>query len=250
MKEEKLLYGRNKVGHGACSPSGGYQAGLAAESEVGPFMKVAAVIPAYNEEATIGTVVATLRNVHDIQEIIVVSDGSEDGTAEAARSAGASVIELPENMGKAAAMKTGVEATDAQVVLFLDADLMGLQESHVRSLLAPVVEKRADMSIGVFDDGRMATDIAQMVAPYLSGQRAVRREILNEVFLENPDVDTLRFGIEVALTRHVKNHGYHVVEVPLEEMSHLMKEEKLGLVKGAAARIKMYYEILKYVQKG
>jgi len=213
-------------------------------------MKVAAVIRAYNEEATIGAVVATLRNVQEIQEVIVVSDGSEDRTAEIARSAGASVIELPENMGKAAAMKAGVEATDADVLLFLDADLVGLQESHVRALLAPVAEKRADMSVGVFDDGRVATDIAQMVAPYLSGQRAVRREIADEVFLENPDVDSLRFGIEVALTRHVKHRGYHVVEVPLEEMTHRMKEEKLGLVKGAAARLKMYYEILKYVQKG
>lgn len=213
-------------------------------------MKVAAVIPAFNEETTIGEIVSTLLKVQEIEQIIVVSDGSEDRTAENARLAGALAIELPANMGKAAAMKAGFEATDAPVLLFLDADLIGLQPSHVRSLIAPVLEDEADMTIGIFGDGRVATDLAQIVAPYLSGQRAVRRAVVEEMFRAEPDADQSRFGIEVALTRHVKHGEYRVVEVPLDEMSHRMKEEKLGLVKGAAARLKMYYEIIKYVQKG
>ncbi len=220
------------------------------ESEVGPFMKVAAVIPALNEETTIGEIVSTLCKVEEIGSVIVVSDGSEDRTAANARQAGAMVIEHPVNLGKAAAMKTGFDASMAPVILFLDADLTGLQPSHVRSLIAPVLEGKADMSVGIFDVGRVATDLAQLVAPYLSGQRAVRREVLEEMYREEPEADRARFGIEVALTRHVKHREYRVAEVPLEEMSHRMKEEKLGLVKGAAARLKMYYEILKYAQKG
>jgi len=213
-------------------------------------MKVAAVIPALNEEATIGEIVSTLCKVEAVSQVIVVSDGSEDRTAANARQAGATVIEHPVNMGKAAAMKTGFNATNAPVILFLDADLTGLQPTHVRSLIAPVLEGEADMTIGVFDAGRGVTDLAQLVAPYLSGQRAVRRTVLEEMYREEPDADQARFGIEVALTRHVKHRDYRVIEVPLEEMSHRMKEEKLGLVKGAAARLKMYYEILKYAQKG
>jgi glycosyltransferase involved in cell wall biosynthesis len=213
-------------------------------------MKVAAVIPAYNEELTIGDVVSTLRQCELIEEILVVSDASEDQTATIASAAGARVLEHESNQGKAGAMKTGFEATDADVVLFLDADLTGLTPAHVKLLLHPVVRGEADMTVGVFDDGRVATDLAQLVAPYLSGQRAVRREIVEDMFRKSPDADVSRFGIEVALTRHVKDRGYRVAEVPLEEMSHRMKEEKLGLVKGVAARIKMYYEILKYAQKG
>jgi len=213
-------------------------------------MKVAAVIPALNEEATIGDVVSTLRHVELIQEIVVVSDGSEDRTAAVARAAGARVLEHQVNQGKAGAMKTGFEATAAPVVLFLDADLMGLTPQHVYALLCPVLEGEADMSIGVFDDGRAVTDLAQLVAPYLSGQRAVKREIIQEMFRAAPEADQSRFGIEVALTRHVNNRGYRTKTVSLGEMSHRMKEEKLGLVKGAAARLKMYYEILKYAQKG
>lgn len=213
-------------------------------------MKVAAVIPAYNEELTIGDVVSTLRHCDLIEEVLVVSDASEDQTAAIASAAGARVLEHELNQGKAGAMKTGFEATEAAIVLFLDADLTGLTAAHVKSLLHPVVRGEADMTVGVFDDGRVATDLAQMVAPYLSGQRAVRREIVEELFRHSPDADLSRFGIEVAMTRHVKDRGYRVAEVPLEEMSHRMKEEKLGLVKGVAARIKMYYEILKYAQKG
>lgn len=213
-------------------------------------MKVAAVIPAYNEESTIGDVVSALRQSNLIDEILVVSDGSVDGTAKAARSAGARVLEHHQNQGKAGAMKTGFEATVAEVVLFLDADLIGLAPDHIQDLLLPVIGGEADMTVGVFGDGRVATDLAQLVAPYLSGQRAVRRSIVEEMFKLSPDADVSRFGIEVALTRHVKERGYRVAEVQLEEMSHRMKEEKLGLVKGVAARIKMYYEILKYAQKG
>jgi len=213
-------------------------------------MHVAAIIPAYNEEATIGGVVEVVRQCDLVSEILVVSDGSEDHTAERARAAGARVLQHETNQGKAGAMKTGMDATQASVLLFLDADLIGLSPAHVRVLLEPVLNDEADMSVGIFGDGRVATDLAQMVAPYLSGQRALRREILEELYREAPHADLARFGIEVALTRHVRDKGYRVVEVPLEEMSHRMKEEKMGLVKGVAARLKMYYEILKYAQKG
>ena len=213
-------------------------------------MRVAAVIPAYNEESTIGSVVTACRLVPEISEIIVVSDGSTDETATLAREAAATVIEHMENRGKAAAMKSGFDATTAPVLLFLDADLIGLSADHLRHLLHPVLSGEADMSVGVFGDGRVATDLAQLVAPYLSGQRAVRREVVADLFQEERGADQARFGIEVALTKYVKQHGCRVVEVVLEEMSHRMKEEKLGLVKGTAARLKMYYEILKYVQKG
>ncbi|HYF95528.1 MAG TPA: glycosyltransferase family 2 protein [Symbiobacteriaceae bacterium] len=209
-------------------------------------MRVAAVIPALNEEATIGDVVSTLRHVDIVEEVIVVSDGSTDHTADLARSAGARVIEHKENMGKAAAMKTGFDATGAPVVLFMDADLIGLTPTHVMSLLAPLLSNGADMTVGVFEDGRGMTDLAQLVAPYLSGQRAVRRDVVTEMFREDPEAIDCRFGIEVALTRHVNQKGYRKAEVSLGELSHRMKEEKLGPIKGAAARLKMYYEILKY----
>jgi len=209
-------------------------------------MKIAAVIPAYNEEATIGEIIRTVRQVPVISEVLVVSDGSTDNTAQVAEEAGARVVRLAANVGKGGAMMTGVKNTDADIVLFLDADLLGLRPQHVLDLLEPVVSGPAEMSIGIFEAGRLATDLAQFIAPYLSGQRAVRRTLFDRL----PDLDMARFGVEVALTKFVKTEGIPVAEVELKEMSHIMKEEKLGLVKGVMARMKMYWEIAKYVGKG
>lgn len=208
-------------------------------------MKTAAVIPAYNEEETITEVVSVVKQVEDIDQVIVVSDGSTDATAECARLAGAEVVELPENLGKGAAMKVGVDRTDAGVILFLDADLIGLKPRHVLDLLAPVVRGEAEMSIGIFEGGRIATDLAQVVAPYLSGLRAVRRGLLAAI----SDLEIARFGVEIALTKHTRKAGTRVVEVGLDNLTHRMKEEKLGLVKGFTARMKMYWEIMKTVQR-
>ncbi|WP_374712424.1 glycosyltransferase family 2 protein, partial [Symbiobacterium terraclitae] len=101
-------------------------AGRPLDSEVFPVERVSVVIPAYNEAETVGDVVAACAKVPEIDEVIVVDDGSTDETAARARAAGAKVIEHGENRGKAAAMKSGYEATTAPVLLFLDADLIGL----------------------------------------------------------------------------------------------------------------------------
>ena len=146
-------------------------------------------------------------------------------------------------------MKVGFEATSADIILFLDADLLGLTPQHVRSLLIPVLLDEAEMAVGIFSSGRVATDLAQILAPYLSGQRAVRRFVVEEMLQEEPEIEVSRFGIEVALTRHARRSEYRVLEVPPEDMTHLTKEEKRGLVKGIAARMKMYWEILKYAQR-
>lgn len=206
-------------------------------------MDVAAIVPAYNEEKTIGAVLGVLTKCRLINEVIVVSDGSTDDTVKIAlQFDGVQVVELPENRGKGGAMKAGLEQTAAEIVLFLDADLIGLTEDHVNALLQPVLENQALMSLGVFEKGRVATDLAQKVAPYLSGQRALQRDLLSDL----SDLDLTRFGVEVALHRYMEENKIPVALVNLPDLSHLMKEEKLGLWKGLAARGKMYWEIIKY----
>lgn len=209
-------------------------------------MKIAAIIPAYNEERTIGNIVEAVRQVPLICETIVVSDGSTDNTAQVARSYGANVIELTDNMGKGGAMAVGVNNTDADIVLFLDADLIGLRPHHIVDLVLPVADGRAEMTVGIFEQGRLATDLAQFIAPYLSGQRAVKRDLLTQL----SHLELTRFGVEVALTRFAKTAGISVVEVELKDMTHIMKEEKLGVLRGFLARLKMYWEIAKCVGKG
>ncbi len=208
-------------------------------------MDVMAIIPAYNEEKTIGEVLAVLKEVSLVKKIIVVSDGSTDNTVQVARSYDVEVVELRENRGKGGALKAGLDSVKADVVLFLDADLLGLTPTHVYNLLQPVTSNEADMTIGIFEKGRIATDLAQKMAPYLSGQRALKFFLLEQI----SDLDVARFGVEVALNRFMESSKITVKEVILRDMSHVMKEEKLGVWKGMAARMKMYWEIIKYLTR-
>jgi len=204
-------------------------------------VKVAAIVPAYNEEHTIGPVIEALLECPLLHEIIVVSDGSEDRTAEVARRYPVKVIELTENVGKGGAMKAGAQQTTCEVLLFVDADLVGLHKEHIEALLAPVLSGKTAMSIGVFSEGRRTTDLAQKLAPHLSGQRAVLKDLFDQV----PNLERSGYGVEVALTQFAERHNVDIVRVHLPTVSQIMKEEKRGLVKGLGSRLKMYWEIVR-----
>ena len=208
-------------------------------------MNIVAIIPAYNEEKTIGEVLFVLKKVKKLNKIIVVSDGSTDNTVEISKKYGVEVIALEKNIGKGGAMQAGLKSGSAEVVLFLDADLIGLTVEHVDSLLKPVLDDEADMVIGIFGNGRISTDLAQKMAPKLSGQRVVKASILEQI----SDLEVARFGVEAALNDYVKKSKVRVKRVTLSNMTHMTKEEKLGLFKGVNARMKMYWEIVAYLVK-
>lgn len=207
-------------------------------------MRVAAIVPAYNEEKTIGEVLEVLLQCTIITEIHVVSDGSKDHTAEVARKYPVHVLELEANVGKGGAMKAGAQQTDCEVLLFIDADLVGLHCRHIEAILEPVLSGVTPMSIGVFSEGRLSTDLAQKIAPSLSGQRAVKKELFESV----PKLEHSRYGVEVALTRYAEQQGVEIVAVPLPALSQVMKEEKQGLAKGFWARLKMYWDIIRSIR--
>lgn len=207
-------------------------------------MGVSIVIPAYNEENNIHPVLGTVCDLPGIDEVLVVNDGSSDGTSAVAGSYGVRVLDLPVNKGKGNAMYQGLLNTSGEIVVFLDADLIGITKEQVIDLYKPIADDMADMTLGIFSAGRGATDLAQKLTPFLSGQRAVKRKYLHMLGEEEW---TSGYGIEVALSRFAKKHGLRVINVPLINVTHPMKEEKLGFFKGAAARMKMYWEIAKVI---
>ncbi|MCR4433516.1 MAG: glycosyltransferase family 2 protein [Caldiserica bacterium] len=206
-------------------------------------MKFAALIPALNEEETVGSVVRACLECGFIDEVIVISDGSTDRTASVARASGAhKVIELQENKGKDFALNAGAQATGADYLVLLDADLIGLRPEHVRQLVQPIIEGEAEATLGLFKRGYLHTDLAQAVTPFLSGQRAISHKAWQEAISSHVGVG---FGLEILLERFLKSKGLIVKKVFLSGVSHRMKEEKLGLKKGLLSRLHMYWQIIK-----
>lgn len=207
-------------------------------------MKVSVIIPAYNEQGRVGKVVKAAVECDIVDEVIVVDDGSEDATADEARRAGAKVIISPKNLGKGSALKIGISNTDADIYVLLDADLINFKSEHIRELLDPLLnDPQIGMTVGRFRDGRLATDLSQIIAPNISGQRALRRELAKKI----PDIRSYGYAIEIFLNDFARNNGYRIKYVDIRGASHVMKEEKIGLIAGFMFRLRMYYDILKYL---
>lgn len=190
---------------------------------------ISALIPAYKEADRIAATIAAVREIPGVAEIVVVDDGSPDDTARVAEAAGADVVFRQENTGKGGALRAALSLARGDILLLLDADL-GSSAREAEKLLAPVLSGEADMTIAAFPKlagkgGGMGFVVTlarwgieeltgkTMTTP-LSGQRAVRREVLEACggFAEG-------WGVEVALTVQALRRGYRVLEIPTE-MTH------------------------------
>ncbi len=205
---------------------------------------VTAVIPAYNEEHRIRGVVEAVKRSEAVERLIVVSDGSTDRTYDVVKDdPDVFALQLPRNLGKGGAMVAGAMQANTDWLLFFDADLMGLSPNHVHALLRPVLTREADMAVGIFQGGRFLTDLAQCIAPSITGQRVVSRRF----FLSLPGITDVRYGVEMAIGFHARRQGMQIQSVVLDGVTHPLKEEKLGAFQGGKARMRMYYEMGKYV---
>ena len=183
------------------------------------------IVPAYNEAATIATVVSGLRQAAAWSEILVVDDGSTDDTAARARAAGARVVRHPYNIGNGAAVKTGIRETTTRFVLIVDADGQHPPADAVRlvSHLDPydlVVGARAPHTQAT-TARRIGNGVLNAVASYLtrhripdltSGFRAARYEALREFLHLLPN----GFSTPTTTTLAFIKAGYSVRFEPIE----------------------------------
>lgn len=191
-------------------------------------MRVAAVVPAFNNERTIGETVGVLLRDPRIEEVLVIDDGSRDSTADVAAASGAHVVRMTTNRGKGGALSRGLADLVADIVLMVDGDT-GESASNALSLVDPVVSGEADMVVGILPSAgraggfglvrRVATGLIRFTSGFsslapLSGQRAV----LMKVLLDCAPL-ARGFGVDAALTSDAVRAGFRVVEVPVE-MSH------------------------------
>lgn len=209
-------------------------------------MKVAAIVPAYNEEKTIGVVLAVLKRVDILNDIIVVDDGSRDATAEYARAFGVRVIKNSRNCGKGASLERAAKAaSDADILVFVDADLVGLQPFHIMSLVYPLLHLGHEgMVVGFRDRGNILTWLMMHCLPAIGGERALRREIFCSFLKEGIVPD---FGVEIALNAYCAKHRIPVVRIALPGVSHIIKERKYGFWVGFFQRARMVWQIIRSI---
>ncbi|CAG7612269.1 Polyprenol monophosphomannose synthase [Paenibacillus solanacearum] len=189
---------------------------------------ISVIIPAWNEEDRLpGTLLAIERACRarsDMRcEVIVVDDGSTDGTAAAALPRADRVLQMPRNQGKGAAMHAGWQAASGSVILFLDADLGETADQFPR-LLEPLLRGEADLVIAMLPPAvkRGGIGLVKKLAKHgvqalcgltpaapLSGQRAVRREVLERCGRRSFQ----GFGVEVGMLIDTVKMGYRVSEL-------------------------------------
>ncbi len=206
-------------------------------------MNISVIVPAYNEAGRIGSVLEAIDNAELVDQLLVVDDGSSDDTPRKVRESPArtELISLSNNTGKANALARGVEAASNSILMFLDADLLGLKSKHVDKMARTYKDGNWDMVIGVFHKGRLNTDISQKISPHLSGQRVLSREIWEKLNRSKAE----EFGVEMALTKLSLSENLSTTKVKLTGVTHVMKEEKRGFAEGIKSRLKMYGNIIK-----
>lgn len=211
---------------------------------------VSVLIPAYNEEDRISDTIRGLTDIEEIDEIIVINDGSTDNTVERAKKVGAKIVNIKNNSGKGTALKEGLKFVKNDIVVFLDADV-GLTSREVKKLIVPIINDEADVTIAKFPKVNIKSgfglvkSLARKGIKYftgyeiessLSGQRAFKKKVLDDIktFYKG-------YGIEVGMTIDILNKGYKIKEVEVN-MTHSVTARDIS---GFIHRGKQFIDILK-----
>jgi len=196
-------------------------------------MTLSVVIPVYNERTTVETLLARVQSTGLADEIVVIDDGSGDGTRDllqqiASRTPGLRLILQPRNLGKGAAVRAGIQAATGDLILIQDADLE-YDPRDYPTLLAPILDGRAEVVYGsrFLGGARRSTMFWHMVANQLltlmtnilynsiltdmeTGYKLFRREVIQALPLRSS-----RFDIEPEITAKLLKRRVRVFEVAI-----------------------------------
>lgn len=210
-------------------------------------MKLSVIIPCYNERETIAEIVTRVRAVERASEIVIVDDGSDDGSREILQSLDGRppvrVIFHDRNQGKGAAIHSGIAQASGDIILIQDADLE-YDPRDIPALLRPIEEGRSAVVYGsrFLGGPRKAMMFWHMVANQLltlftnilydtilsdmeTGYKAFRADVLKNVPLK-----AKRFDFEPEVTAKILKRRYRIYEVPISfDPREYSQGKKIGL---------------------
>jgi len=218
-------------------------------------IKLSVVIPVYNERATIAEIVSRVQSVDMEKEIIIVDDGSTDGSREllsnlASEQKNLKVVLQPRNRGKGAALRAGFKQATGDFVIVQDADLE-YDPSDYPALLGPLISGKADVVYGsrflttrehrvLFFwhsvGNRILTLVSNMITnlnltDMETGYKVFRREVIQSLRLEQD-----RFGFEPEVTVKISRMNLRIYEVGISYYGRTYEEgKKIGWKDGVQA---------------
>lgn len=199
-------------------------------------------MPVYNEIATIREILERVRRVALEKEIICVDDASTDGTAdileEEARRGDIKLLRHPRNMGKGAAVCTGLGVVEGDVVIIQDADLE-YEPSDYPALLAPIMRGEAQVVYGSRFRGQrqqmsrasaLGNSLLTFVANLMFGTSLTDMETCYKVFTADIarrlKLSSPRWGFDPEITARILRMGYRIHEVPISYRGRQQREGK------------------------
>ena len=194
-----------------------------------PFHLLSVIVPVFNERVTVAEVLRRIRAVElpvEI-EVIVVDDGSSDGTDKVLAALGDStvrVINHPQNRGKGAAIRTGMGAVRGDLVLVQDADLE-YDPADWTKLLDPILKGKARVVYG----SRFTGERKNMLPLHWIGNRSDMEtcyKLFDAKVLEGITIQSDKFDFEPEITAKVLRRGYRIYEVPISYAGREVEEGK------------------------
>jgi len=225
---------------------------------------ISVIIPALNEEGTIGHVVRLAKRSSNVSEVIVVDDKSLDNTIEEAKKEGATVI-TSTRLGKGASMKDGVLYATNSILAFLDADITTYPENIIQLLTDPLVNNKADFCKSFFS--RQAGRVTELVArpllsilypefpmflQPLSGMIAGKKELFELISFEEG------YGVDIGILIDMHQMGARIQEVyighienamrSLDELGKMSREVATVILKKSKNRGRNNFETFEHIQ--
>ena len=193
---------------------------------------ISAIIPTYNEEENIKTVIDICKENKNVTEIIVVNNLSTDRTEEIAKNEGAKVI-FCDKQGKGYAMEAGIKQAQNECIVFLDGDISDYSDDVIQTLTEPILERNVDFVKATFDrEGGRVTELVakpllkllfpdlQKYSQPLSGMVAGKKSVFQKIKLEKD------YGVDIGLLLDMVKLNVKIEEVKIGKIKNVCKSWK------------------------